>query len=248
MPTSNILISDHLKLTADQWNLLSNVIYYFDEYTGNLFVQHSIQDQNTLSLESQFEYSSVRDFFICMMNKIQLAFEKNHNPFSLCSHDRIFLLRTTVQYTTILGVIFTLRQHRLLDYSSFYNCAEIIFGSITLDFTKRVIHQLDPDDTFIKLILTTLGFSTINYTVDTKNNLTKLTDTRKILSIQDMYADLAWRYLLYKYNHRDAVIRFSNLIRCLFHTNDAIVAAHESERYKNMIDAVTGKTEQLLCL
>jgi hypothetical protein len=75
-----------------------------------------------------------------------------------------------------------------------------------------------------------------------------LPNTKAILSIQDIYTELAWRYVLYKYGHHQAVMRFSNLIRCLFYVNDAIVEGHESREFTEMIDTVIKQTEQILCL
>ncbi|CAF3150428.1 unnamed protein product, partial [Rotaria sp. Silwood2] len=115
-------------------------------------------------------------------------------------------------------------------------------------FTKRVIDQLDPDNTFIKLVFAILTFSTINYTIYRKNVHNNLTNIKVTLPIQDMYTDLTWRYLLYKYGHHQAVIRFSNLLRCLFAVIAAVVEAHESEKFTEMIDSVIEQTEQTLCL
>ncbi len=149
------------------------------------------------------------------MSQIQLVFEKNRDFLLLPLHDRTTLLRNTVQYTVGIGGMLVLRQHHLFDYPSFYNSAEIIFRPTAAASFKRAIDQLDPDDAFIKLILAIFAFSTINCTAYTKLGLINLINIKAILSIQDIYTELVWRYLLHKYNHCEAVIRFSNLVRCL---------------------------------
>ncbi|CAF5161884.1 unnamed protein product, partial [Rotaria sp. Silwood1] len=63
-----------------------------------------------------------------------------------------------------------------------------------------------------------------------------------MLPFQDMYTDLAWRYLLYKYGHHEAVKRFSNLTRCLFAVTGAIAEAHESQKFTEMIDSIIEQT------
>ncbi|CAF4755134.1 unnamed protein product [Rotaria sp. Silwood2] len=183
-----------------------------------------------------------------MKREVQRMFEKNRNFLSLSSHGRTTLLRATVEYTSGIGSMFTLRQYKLFDYPPFYKSAEMIFQPSAAIFTKRVIDQLDPDNTFIKLVLAILAFSTINYTVYKKNVQINLTHIKAILPIQDMYTDLTWRYLLYKYGHHEAVIRFSNLLRCLFLVIWAIAEAHESQKFGEMIDCVIEQTEQTLCL
>jgi len=232
-------------LSGDQWNLLSNLIHCFDEYSGYSFVDCYIQDQNTLPVKLRFKYSSVKDFFTSTKTKIQLVCEKNRDLLLLSQQDRTSLFRTTIEYTTSVGGMFTIRQHQLFDYASFYNSAEIIFRPTSAAFTRRVINHLDPDDTFIKIIFAVLSFSTINCTVYTRFDLTNLTNIKAILSIQHMYTELAWRYILYKYGDYQAMIRFSNLIRCLLFAIDAIVEAHESKPFTEIIDSVI---EQTLCL
>ncbi len=93
-----------------------------------------------------------------MKAKIELVIEKNRDFLSLCSHDRTHLFRTTVEFTTTIGGIFTLRQHQLFDYPSFCKSAVIIFRPASSAFTKRIINLLDPDNIFIKLILANYFF------------------------------------------------------------------------------------------
>ncbi len=183
-----------------------------------------------------------------MKSKIQLGLEKNRDFLSLSIHDRSTLLRTIVEHTTGLGGMFISGQHGLFDYLSFYNAAEMIFGPVSTIYGVRVINLLDPDNVFIKLIIAILSFSTFHYTVYMKNTLMNRTNIKAILSIQDMYTETAWRYLLYKYGHRDAVMRFSNLIRCLFFVNKAIIEANESRHFTEMIDSVIEQTKRTLCL
>ncbi|CAF1562067.1 unnamed protein product, partial [Rotaria sp. Silwood1] len=157
--TSNLLQSDQSTITLDQWNLLSNLVHCFDENSGYTLVESFIEEQNRLPLKLRFKYSLVYDFFTSMMGNVQIAFEKNRDFLSLSRHDRITLLRTTVEYTSTIGSIFTLRQYKLFNYPSFYESAEIIFQPSATVFIKRVIDQLDPDNTFIKLILAIVAFS-----------------------------------------------------------------------------------------
>ncbi len=244
----NLLRSDQSTLSIDQWNLLSNLVHCYDEYSGYSFVQRYIHDQNSLPVKLRFKCSSVRDFLTVVKSKIQQGFEKNRDLLSLSSHDRTILLRATVQYTSSIGGMFTLRQHQLFNDESFYQSAEMIFRPRSAIVTRRIIDQLDPDDTFIKLMFAIIAASTIKCTIYTKSDVTNLTDINAILSIQNTYVELAWRYALYKYGHYHTVIRFSNLIRCLLFVNDVMVEANESQQFRKMLDTVTAQVEQDLCL
>ncbi|CAF1553094.1 unnamed protein product [Rotaria sordida] len=230
----------------DQWNLLSNLVNCFDENSGYAFVERFIDEQNRLPLKLRFKYSSVNHFFILMMSKVQRVFERNRDFLLLSPHDRTILLESTAEYTATIGGMFLLHQAKLLNDLTFFKSAEIIFPPSVMFFAQRVIDQFDSDDTFIKLVLTILAFSTINYTVYRKNIPINLTNITTILPIQDMYTDLTWRYLLYKYGHHEAVIRFSNLLRCLFSVSETIVEAHKTQQFIDIIDYVVEQTEQTL--
>jgi hypothetical protein len=233
-------------LSINQWNLLSGLVHCFDKNSGYSFVEQFIDDQNALPIKLRFKYASVTKFFTSMLGKVQLVFEKNRDCLSLSSHDRTTLLRNTIEYNAIIGGMFLLRHARLLDDVTFFTSAEIIFHSSTMILIKRIIDRFDADDTFSKIILATLAFTSINYTVYKKNVRTNLTNIKAILPIQDMYTELAWRYLLHKYGEYQAVIRFSNLIGCLLLVNDTIVEAHESQQYAEIIESVIEQTEQAL--
>ncbi|CAF1092657.1 unnamed protein product [Rotaria sp. Silwood1] len=245
-PTLNLLKFDQATLSMDQWNLLSNLVHRFDENSGYAFVERFLEEQNRLPLKLRFKHSSVQHFFISLLSKVQLVFEKNRDCLLLSQHDRTILLESTVEYTATIGGMFLLCQARLLDDLSFVKSAEMIFQPSAIVCIKRVIDRFDSDVTFIKLILAILAFSTISYTVYRKNTQSNLTNIKAILSIQDMYTDLAWRYLLYKYGHHQAVIRFSNLLRCLFSVSEVIVEAHEAQQFTDIIDYVVEQTEEAL--
>ncbi len=235
-------------MSIEQWNLLSNLVHCFDEHSDYSFVKHFINEQNSLPLKLRFKYPLVSDFFTSVMIKVQFVFEKTRDLLSLSSHDRTILLRSTVEYTASIGGMFMLHQARLLDNVTFLKSAEMIFQQSAMSSVKRVIDLFGSDDIFIKLTLGILAFSTTNYTIYNRNVQNNLTNIKVILPVQDMYTELVWRYLLHKYDHHQAVIRFSNLIRCLLSINDAIVEAHESKQFREMIDSVVRQTEQKLCL
>jgi hypothetical protein len=113
---------------------------------------------------------------------------------------------------------------------------------------KHTGDQLDSDIIFVKLVLTIIVFSTFDYICYTDVPPVTFKDIKGVLRIQNMYVELTWRYLLYKYDHDRAVMCFSNLIRCLFTLNNAIVAAAEIQQYKDLISSLATKTREVLSL
>ncbi|CAF1121944.1 unnamed protein product [Adineta steineri] len=234
-------------LSYDQWNLLSTLVYSFDEYSRYSLVEQFIEDQNTLPVKLRFKHSIVTDFFTSIMSKIQLVYEKHRDILSLSHDDRSILFRKTVEYTSSISGIYVLRQTKLLDDFTFSKSSEIIFQPIGMIFIKRIIDQLDHNDTFIKLIFAVIAFSTINYTVYRQSTSMNLINIKSILSIQDIYVKLTWQYLLNQCNHTQAVLRFTKLIRCLLLVISMTVEAHESKEFTKMINSVIEQTQQTFC-
>jgi hypothetical protein len=196
----------------------------------------------------RFKLAAVSEFYTAFLGGGQLLYEKNVDVTSLCPHDRSILLRNTIKYVASLGTCLIARYTRLLDNTALYKSSEALYGSATLANGVRAIEQLDFDGTFVKLVLALLVFSTFHYIYYTNMAPDNLINIKAVLCIQDMYAELAWRYLLYKYDHERAVICFSNLMRCLFSVNDTIVEAVECKQYTDMIDSLVQKTEETLKL
>ncbi|UJR23911.1 hypothetical protein I4U23_026883 [Adineta vaga] len=245
IPTLNLLQSDQSILSIEQWNLLSNLIHSFDQYSGYSYVLNFIQEQNTLPLKLRYRYSAVSEFFTSMMNQIQCVFEKNRDFLSLSTNDRTILLRITAEYTSSIGGIFLLYQSHLFDYSLFYQSTQTIFSSNSTATIKRVIDHLDSDDTFIKLVLALLAFSTTNYTIYS-GSMSHLIDSNAILPTQNLYTEITWRYLLHKYNQNEAVVRFMNVIRCMLLVNRVIVEAHDSQQFMEIVDGIIEQSERKL--
>lgn len=234
------------KLNSDQRSHLSNLIHCFDEYGGSLFVEPFIGGKKDVPIHWHFEYQSVRSFFKSMMGQIQLIIEKNRDFLSLPLSERTMLLQLSSEHTTSTGGMFILRQHHLFDYPSFYQSSERIFRPHSAAWTRRVINQFDSDLTFIKIMLAVISFSTIKYTVYTTDSRFGTVNIQNLLRNQDMYTDLAWRYLLSKYDHQEAVSKFANFIRCLLLVHAAVVEAHQSQEYHQIIKDIIEENEKIL--
>ncbi|CAF1174233.1 unnamed protein product [Rotaria sordida] len=145
-----------------------------------------------------------------------------------------------------LSVSLKLSRSRLLDNPAFLQLFEIIFQSNLLNITKQIINQLDRDNTFIKLILSIIVFSTINYISKAQSTSINLLTIKQILNIQDIYVELVWIYLIYRYDYYPVVKCFSNVIRVIFISNEDIHQAQQIEICINMVDSLTQQTEQTL--
>lgn len=211
-------------------------------------MEQFINKQKALPAKFRYKHPAVNTFLTRAMSETQLIFEKNRDLFHLSLHDRTLLLGKTVKYTTCLGLAFLFRESELLEEPSFARSVELIFEPIALVLFKRLINQLDLDVNFLKILFAIISFLISDYTIYQVTPPDHLTDVKIILAIQDVYTDLAWRYLLYKHHQQDAVLCFSGFIRCLRLLNTSVVHSTEAPQFTDIIDTVVQATEAKLTL
>ena len=204
-----------------------------------------VREQNALPIKARFKITGVGQMVTSMMGGAGLLFEKNADFLSLSSPDRSLLLHSKFKYVGSLGAGCIMRAMGLYDNAAFCSAAEVIFGSETLAASKRTSDLIDLDIIFVKLTLAIVLFSTLDYTVYMNTVPVNLQNLQAVLRIQDTYTELAWRYLIYKYDFSYAVRCFSKIIRCIFNLNDALVEVAARAEYKILVDGLIKQTEQV---
>ncbi|CAF3625536.1 unnamed protein product [Rotaria sp. Silwood1] len=242
----NQLQSNLLRLSIHDWNLLSKITYCYDENSGFSLAKCFLQEHHNLHPKMRYKLGRLNELFLSFIGRAQLFFQNNSHFNSLCSHDRSLLLNNTMKYVGGLGACFIIRQTGLLNDLTIFKSAEIIYSSGILANTSRVINQLNFDSTFFKLLLALIVFSTFNYTYYLNVAPINLMDIKKVLSIQNMYAELAWRYLIYKYDDKQAVVFFSSFIRSIFSLHDVVVEAFQMKHCKEMVKSVIEQTKKTI--
>ncbi|CAF2676467.1 unnamed protein product [Rotaria sp. Silwood2] len=227
LKTLNLLHQDHSLLTTDQWNLLSNLIHSYDEHNALTVATNFAKDFNSLhpKLRYKIDSNKIIEIATIFLQATEPFIQSNHHFASLSYHDRSIVLCGAVDNVSCLGGAFLLRQSELITNSAFCHGIEITYGTIPYNLSLNLISSLDQDVDLVKLSLSIFAFCTNSCTLFNEKNssLMYLTDIKSFLSIQNMYAEVVWKYLLYKYSFEQSVIRFSQLV-------------------KNMITAVTLRT------
>jgi hypothetical protein len=93
-----------------------------------------------------------------------------------------------------------------------------LYGSRNVQCTRRFAIQLDYDLTIIKLMLITLTFSSNLFTLTKDENMSRdslLYGTFRLFGSQNVYVEILWKYMIYRYGFSESVKRFSVLIKLL---------------------------------
>ena len=195
-----------------------------------------MQKQNNLPIKLRFKVASIYDIFRVILGQVQEFFQSNLEFLSLCAHDRSILLRYSTENIASLGAILVAREKTSFQHTGLETALENNYGSIVMNLSRRLLEQVDSDTIFIKLGMAILVFSPSNNAHMTDNHLKNV---QKVSRIQNMYAEIAWKYLLHKHDHHQAVIRFNNFINSLFLVSRMITEAHKSEDHQRiMVDLI----------
>ena len=197
-----------------------------------------LNGQNHLPVKMRFKTEQITAIAVTLASTGNNLFEKNSNFLSLSSSIQSKLLQETIKQVLACNSAFIAHQYQLFEDPICYQTMVNVYGRTIVDNGRAAGHRFDSDLTFIKLIVTVLMFSPL----DLKNSSTR----KEILQIQNSYIELAWCYMIFKYDERRAVKSFSDVIRALFALNSSINSALETPVYHQMIDSLVQQTEQSL--
>lgn len=235
--------SDASLLTTSQWIILSNLIHSYDNSKLLSIAQRLMQKANTTqsfvmsntALEEQFfkaTYQISGDYLCKNGDVATLLLEDNLSKF----------LHDAVSGVHCVSTIFTWSQSELYTNQSFLNICTHIYGEQSISMIHNVMKFIDPDVIIVRLALSLIAFSN-HSALFSSNLIINPINTNLIFQTQNGYAEVTWKYLLYKYDHYQAVIRFNRLIKCLLATMNTISESQNIETHVNDMDSLVEQTE-----
>jgi hypothetical protein len=112
---------------------------------------------------------------------------------------------------------------------------------------RQTLKFIDPNIIIAKLVLSLFAFS--NHISILSSHMTiKPFNTLAIFQIQNIYAEVTWNYLIYKYGYDQSIQRFNNLIQCLLAATMTVADAQNNENHVNEITSLVEQTELSLVL
>lgn len=202
-----------------------------------------LSKRNNLPLKSRFKSQTIRELTLLLMSQNQLIFQRNVHFLSLCSSDRTLLVHRVTKYISLITFSLIIHITHLIDDLSFYKTLETLFQSTSMFSTNPIFTRLDQFDVlFLKLSLTIICFSTFDYVIYENQSANHLLHLQHVTEIQNLYIDLAWRYLVYEYNEQQARRYFFNLVQYLFTVNATIVSMYDGESFQEMMQLIIQRT------
>lgn len=239
--------SDNSTLYPDQWTLLSNLINSYDESELISIAHQFINESNIVQSATMFDVTLAKQFFREAYETSGRCLRSNGDLCTLSSDDRSTFLRNAAESVACLGTIFCWSQSQLYNCQSFITMFKNIYGETSLDMVHHVLKYIDPDPVIVKLGISLFIFCN-NISIFASMATKKPINTRRIFHIQNTYAEVTWKYLLYKYGYYESIRRFMNLIQCHLATTDTMYDAQNIQIHVNDIEILVEKTELALVL
>ncbi|UJR34164.1 hypothetical protein I4U23_021572 [Adineta vaga] len=217
--------NDPLLLNVDEWNILSNIAHTYDDTSSKSNILELVNNQSTYPPKIRLKIGSEK--FSNLLNLIYRSFgsflERLPRFSTLQIGEKIELLHR--HFRTIGGFhsVYLLRETNVHTDPLYQNTFSFHCGSDIFEENLRIVHQHNFDGTILKLFLVTQIFSTCTDIVQPRSSSSNneifmdktscSTNIKDLLEIQNDYIEILFKYMLYRYGSRDAVLHFAAIIK-----------------------------------
>ncbi|CAF3363606.1 unnamed protein product [Rotaria sp. Silwood2] len=211
----SLLQNDHSKLTTNEWTLLSNFLHLFEEQNPAIRIQHSLNELYSLPPKLRSKSSELlkplRELYTCVGPLI----ERSPDFYTLHVHARQILIKQNLYITGVINGLFFCRELNIFHNMIALNASNQLFGSQFMIECHRKIAQYDPNGNLIKILVFILAYSSncsvVKY--DNQEDISIMPSSIDLVHIQNLYVTMLWKYLVYLYGFKEAVLRFTQLVK-----------------------------------
>lgn len=144
------------------------------------------------------------------------------------------------------------RDLKMLDNPTWIHTLTYTLGSDMIERKRLLNSRLEHDTTLIKLMLIIIAFSSNCYMLDERQTIKNdhlLYGTFRLLGSQNVFVEILWKYMIYRYGYNQSVIKFSRIIQIyicvLKHLEDIYT---NNQAHQNMVDCTIENIKQSLII
>ena len=224
--------------------MLSNLIHNYQNSKSFLIAERI---QNEIHSFKCIHQASLQDLLASFYEITGNSLRSNADIARLPFNDRSILLRTAATNVTCMGAEFMLYHSQLLHYEIFWYYLEPIYGKLAVNYSKWSSKFIDPDPIISKLSIALFSLST-NARIYCLNLETEYTNIEGILNIENRYAQMIWKYLLYKYDYTETIRRYLHIVEWFLALTTFIQSVYNVDIHVNDVESLVEQTEIALIL
>ncbi|CAF1226311.1 unnamed protein product [Rotaria sordida] len=252
IPQASILdqLSDisRSSLNNSELNLISNVIHAFDTFSPINEIRHTIEVINTTASSQQFDLTQSLQMISLFSNSIQLFISSTPDFKVLTTSEQWSLFQRNMLGLLSIGGIYFMRESGIFDKPENEMAILPLYGNDVVQQVKIISTQFNFDPTLIKLMLIAIAFSSNCFTKQNRKSMDKdslLLGTYRLFGSQNVYVELIWKYLIYRYNYVESVKHISTLIKQLLDVLKLSIEIYENNQiFQKFIDDNGEQIEQ----
>ncbi|CAF1092494.1 unnamed protein product [Adineta ricciae] len=247
----DLLTNDRSLLTTAQWTLVSNVIHAFDRYGIMSEMKHLAQNVSSANLQTPFTVDNALKLIGSAYLSIQSLINCTPEFQVLCTDEQKSLLQRNLHGIGCYYSNLLYRDSEIFDNSACCLSFRLAYGLSAIEKSKVLVKCLDIDSTLFQLLLIIIAFSSNCFIVDfdSPNNLhdSFLFGTFRLFGSQNIYVELLWKYMMYRYGYNATIIRFSKLIGHVINMLRYIAEVYLTHSvHRTFVDGVVEETKDIL--
>ena len=248
----DLLNQDRSSLSTMDWTLFSNVVHAYDALSPAHSTRNEMARQSTLPMKMRLKLAQdfipnlVVSFYTSLQGFIQCTNE--FRSFHVAEQTSLYQ-RNFHSITSLTGQLI-LRESGMMENPAFLYAFASLYDVQTLARADAISRRLDHVATLANLFLIIIAFSTNCFLVDHGESVRRdplLHKTKILFHFQNLYAELLWKYMIFRYNYREAACRFTGLIKQIVDLIPLAVDAYvENNTHQLLVDDITVKTQALV--
>ncbi|CAF0775915.1 unnamed protein product [Adineta ricciae] len=248
-------------LSDDQWTRISNVINAYDTKSPveNIRRLLSTQLQQPAKIRLKKDKSIFIDILVSLYRSMLPFVESLPEYQNLNVNDRYELMDRNLSCVGAYNGIPIFRNAGVTLSSAFTCGFPSVYGSSLAEDSIRIAQRVEHDMTIIKLFIPVLLFSTthdVNYSKSRSktdpssigNSNSVFFNSTHLFCIQNMYVEILFKYLIYRFGYEMASLRFATLLKNFLDQSMCISRSGEVQEHKQLMQSLVKQTETTLTL
>ncbi|UJR20460.1 hypothetical protein I4U23_023589 [Adineta vaga] len=250
--TLDLLSTDRSSLTSNQWTLISNVVHAYETFGLISTLKDIVQNVSLPVKQIQFTEVNALKMIGTMYTSIQSLINVTPEFQVLCVNEQKSLFQRNLHGIGSFYCNLLFRDSALFDNTICYRSYELAYGSEIMYQSKQLVKRLDLDSTLFKLMLIIITFSSNCFLVDFDESIPQdsfLYGTFRLYGSQNIYVEVLWQYMIYRYGYDDTVIRFNRIVKHILDMIKHVADVYLSHKtHQDFVDEVVEETKETLVI
>ncbi|CAF4683655.1 unnamed protein product, partial [Rotaria sp. Silwood1] len=252
LPTLSLLSDDISCLSQPDWVLLSNVVHAFDTFSPVSEVQFIIEFLIKNSVDCQFILQQSQNIVNIIFQSIQSCISSTADFRIMTTDEQCSLVQRNMHGIWAFYSMVICHQSHMFDDWERKNIMTPLYGFDNVEYVKSITIRLDSDATLVKLLLMVLSFSSNCFAVHEDHNIKRdslLMGTYRLFGSQNVYAEMMWKYMVYRYGYFESAKRFCELIKIMLDEIKLASTINDNNKIHHaLVDKISEETERSLII